>query len=391
MLSQEFIRNALLAGTPIAIAAGRSATSSCCAARCSPATRSATSPSPACSRPRSRASTCASASSPRRSPSRFSSPRSATARSSDDVAIGTSSPGCSGSASSSSTSSTARATAATASSPRARCSARSSASAAARRSSPPIVGALLVVGIAVIARPLLFATIAPRVAAARGVPVGALGAGFLVLVGIDAARGHAGGRRAAPARPDRRPGRRRASADRERLPRARPLRRLRPRLDLARDRARVRDPVAAAEQRDHRRRRRDLRALVRSHLGADDAAAAAEGEGSAGDEQEQQDAEGHAGPDPVVCDGAGATAVLAAAAPSGSPRGAIVIGDGKARRMAVSDPAGLVTWDRWRAASRSASIRLAPMYRPQTRARLSLSMRTNEPVCGASMKYPSRM
>ena len=40
--------------------------------------------------------------------------------------------------------------------------------------------------LATIARPLLFATIAPASAVARGVPVGLLGAGFLVLLGIDA-------------------------------------------------------------------------------------------------------------------------------------------------------------------------------------------------------------
>ncbi len=49
------------------------------------------------------------------------------------------------------------------------------------------VGVLLLLGIVSIARPLLFATIDPRVAAARGLPVAALGTGFLVLVGIDAA------------------------------------------------------------------------------------------------------------------------------------------------------------------------------------------------------------
>lgn len=49
------------------------------------------------------------------------------------------------------------------------------------------VAAGLVVLVAAIARPLLFSTIDPRVAAAAGVPVAALGTGFLVLVGIDAA------------------------------------------------------------------------------------------------------------------------------------------------------------------------------------------------------------
>ncbi len=50
-----------------------------------------------------------------------------------------------------------------------------------------VIAALVVAGIAGISRPLLFATIAPDSAAARGVPVGALGAAFLVLLAIDAA------------------------------------------------------------------------------------------------------------------------------------------------------------------------------------------------------------
>lgn len=50
-----------------------------------------------------------------------------------------------------------------------------------------IVGAIVVLGVVAIARPLLFATIDARVAAARGLPVAALGTGFLVLVGVDAA------------------------------------------------------------------------------------------------------------------------------------------------------------------------------------------------------------
>ena len=50
-----------------------------------------------------------------------------------------------------------------------------------------VVGAVLVLALAAIARPLLFATIDPRVALTRGLPVGALGTGFLVLVGLDAA------------------------------------------------------------------------------------------------------------------------------------------------------------------------------------------------------------
>jgi zinc/manganese transport system permease protein len=50
-----------------------------------------------------------------------------------------------------------------------------------------LVAAGVAAGMAGIGRPLLFTTIAPQSAAARGVPVGLVGAGFLVLLGIDAA------------------------------------------------------------------------------------------------------------------------------------------------------------------------------------------------------------
>ncbi|HEY1778580.1 MAG TPA: metal ABC transporter permease [Solirubrobacteraceae bacterium] len=50
-----------------------------------------------------------------------------------------------------------------------------------------VVALALIALTLVIARPLLFATLDPAVALARGVPVGALGALFLVLVGVDAA------------------------------------------------------------------------------------------------------------------------------------------------------------------------------------------------------------
>ena len=48
-------------------------------------------------------------------------------------------------------------------------------------------GVVSVLVLAVLGRPLLFATIDPDVAAARGVPVRALGVGFLVLLGVAAA------------------------------------------------------------------------------------------------------------------------------------------------------------------------------------------------------------
>jgi zinc/manganese transport system permease protein len=50
-----------------------------------------------------------------------------------------------------------------------------------------LIGVIVVAGIAAIARPLLYATVDPQVAAARGVPVALLGAVFLVLLGVDAA------------------------------------------------------------------------------------------------------------------------------------------------------------------------------------------------------------
>ena len=50
-----------------------------------------------------------------------------------------------------------------------------------------LAGAGCLVALAALGRPLLFASIDPAVAAARGVPVRALGAGFLVLLGIAAA------------------------------------------------------------------------------------------------------------------------------------------------------------------------------------------------------------
>ena len=50
-----------------------------------------------------------------------------------------------------------------------------------------LVGTALLAIVALIARPLLFATIDPKVAAARGLPVALLGTGFLALVGVDAA------------------------------------------------------------------------------------------------------------------------------------------------------------------------------------------------------------
>jgi zinc/manganese transport system permease protein len=47
-----------------------------------------------------------------------------------------------------------------------------------------IIGAAVCIGVLVIARPLLFASLDPAAADARGLPVGAIGVGFLVLVAV---------------------------------------------------------------------------------------------------------------------------------------------------------------------------------------------------------------
>lgn len=49
-----------------------------------------------------------------------------------------------------------------------------------------LIALLIVLGVALLARPLLFSTFDPELAIARGVPVRVVGAAFLVLVGIDA-------------------------------------------------------------------------------------------------------------------------------------------------------------------------------------------------------------
>jgi len=50
-----------------------------------------------------------------------------------------------------------------------------------------LIGVCVVLAVLAIARPLLYATVDPQVAAARGVPVALLGAALLILLGIDAA------------------------------------------------------------------------------------------------------------------------------------------------------------------------------------------------------------
>ena len=165
---------------------------------------------------------------------------------SDDVAIGNHPRlGARPRRPSSSTSSTGQAAAGTASPPPARYSAPSSDSAPEDATLAAIVGALLLLGMLVIARPLLFATIDPRVAAAGGLPVATLGTGFLVLVGVDAALTTqiVGallmlGLIAVPAGAA-------APPHRQRLPCTRPLQHVRPSLALARHPARVRAPDAS--------------------------------------------------------------------------------------------------------------------------------------------------
>jgi zinc/manganese transport system permease protein len=58
---------------------------------------------------------------------------------------------------------------------------------AAQAATAAVIGAAITAGVLAIARPLLFASADPDVAAARGVPVRALGIGFLALIGATAA------------------------------------------------------------------------------------------------------------------------------------------------------------------------------------------------------------
>ena len=84
-----------------------------------------------------------------------------------------------------------------------------------------IAAGIIVAAVLAIARPLLFASVDPGVAAARGVPVRAARAAAPRAPRRDRRRGHPGGRRAAAARAARRPGRRRPAAHRQPIPRAR--------------------------------------------------------------------------------------------------------------------------------------------------------------------------
>jgi ABC-type Mn2+/Zn2+ transport systems, permease components len=127
-----------------------------------------------------------------------------------------------------------------------------------------LIGIVVVAGVTAIGRPLLFATIDPQVAASRGVPVGLVGAGFLVLLGLVAAEATQAvgallllGLIAAP-----------GGAALKLTANAYLALALscvvRARVRGARDRRRLRDPVAPAEHRDHRHRSRDLRGDVRA-------------------------------------------------------------------------------------------------------------------------------
>ena len=94
------------------------------------------------------------------------------------------------------------------------CSAASSASPTTRCSSCSLVGAAALAVLAVIGRPLLFASIDPDVAAARGVPVRALSSLFLVAARRRRRRGQPDHRRAAGLRAARRARGHRAAAHR---------------------------------------------------------------------------------------------------------------------------------------------------------------------------------
>ena len=252
-------------GPPSRSARAWSATSSCCAARSSPATRSRTSPSRVRSPPSRSASTSGSACSwrPWRSPSSSgSSDRGAEPTTSSSAAC---SRGSSASASCSCRSSRPVTPPATARRARRCCSARSSGSTRRRRWWQWSSASGWCVALLVIARPLLFASIDASVAAARGVPVTGARSRLPGAGRRDGGRGHPGRRRAPAARTARRAGGCRAAAhhpaaagdvavgrDRRRLDVDRPGRELRGAIDPAQLRHRRRCAPAAYRGRGRR-------------------------------------------------------------------------------------------------------------------------------------------
>ena len=150
--------------------------------------------------------------------------------------------------------------------PPTRCSARSTRSAPAGRALAAVIGLAASAGVLVALRPLLLTTLDPELASVRGVPVAR-------------ARRRASWRcsRSSPPRAPRRSARCCCSgcsprpagaahrAHRAALPRARAVGGDRRRRDVGRARAQLLDRRAASEQRDHRTCRRDLRRRRRDH------------------------------------------------------------------------------------------------------------------------------
>ncbi len=133
-----------------------------------------------------------------------------------------------------------------------------SLSAGASRLSAAIALAVTV-AVAIAARPLLLSTLDSVQAAARGVPVRLLGVGILLAVAVVTAEGTQAVGRAAGAGAAERAGGRRAQARLKPVRRDRPVGPDRGPGHVGRTRAQLRGRIAAAEQRDHRLRRRGVR------------------------------------------------------------------------------------------------------------------------------------
>ena len=127
-----------------------------------------------------------------------------------------------------------------------------------------VIGAAIVAVVLAIARPLLFASVDPRSRGRARRPGQHARAATARAAGRHHRRGNPGDRRAAPARAARRARRRRDASHRQPLPRARTLRHARRPLHLARTDPQLPDPQAAAKFGDHRGRSQHLPSRVLS-------------------------------------------------------------------------------------------------------------------------------
>ena len=127
------------------------------------------------------------------------------------------------------------------------------------------IAAGIIAVVLTIARPLLFASIDPAVAAARGVPVRVLGLLLLALLGATTAEATQAIGALLLLGLTGRSRRRRPTTHRQPLPRAGPVRRDRCALHLGRSDHQLPNPETTAQLGDHRRRHRQLPARLSGH------------------------------------------------------------------------------------------------------------------------------